>query len=125
MNKLKVLKLRRLKKVSITQRVDTSDDTVMDDVSKQGRIIADMDTGVDVTLKDIAKDVVVDAEIEEITAASATITAAALQLTAAALQLTTAPSAARRRKGVVIRDPEETVAPFTIIHTKAKSKDKV
>nr|GFD30361.1 hypothetical protein [Tanacetum cinerariifolium] len=33
-NKLKVLKLRRLKRVGSAQRIDTSDDTVMDDVSK-------------------------------------------------------------------------------------------
>nr|GEZ08662.1 putative ribonuclease H-like domain-containing protein [Tanacetum cinerariifolium] len=41
-----------------------------DDVSKQGRIIADMDADVDVTLKDvadIAKEVAADAEIEEST----------------------------------------------------------
>nr|GFB18550.1 hypothetical protein [Tanacetum cinerariifolium] len=57
--------LRRLKKVGTAQRVETSDDTIMDDVSKQGMIIADMDADVDVTLKDIAKDVAVDAEIEE------------------------------------------------------------
>nr|GFD21280.1 hypothetical protein [Tanacetum cinerariifolium] len=37
----------------------------MDDVSKQGRIIANIDADVGVTLKDIAKDVVVDAEIKE------------------------------------------------------------
>nr|GEX86250.1 hypothetical protein [Tanacetum cinerariifolium] len=119
-NKLKVSKLRRLKKVGTAQRVNTSDDTVMDNVSKQGRIITDMDADVDVTLKDITKDVVVDAEIEEsaddndiepaeihevvevvttaklitkvVTAASATITVATLQLTtAAASALTTAP----------------------------------
>nr|GEX13807.1 hypothetical protein [Tanacetum cinerariifolium] len=42
-NKLKVSKFKRLKKVGIAQRVKTSDDIVMDDVSKQGRIIADMD----------------------------------------------------------------------------------
>nr|GEU56842.1 putative ribonuclease H-like domain-containing protein [Tanacetum cinerariifolium] len=141
-NKLKVSKLRRLKKVGATQRVDTSDDTVIDDVSKQGRIIADMDADVDVTLKEV----VVDAEIKEkpaelqevvevvttaklitevVTAASATITVAAPTLTtAAALTFTTAPSIARRRKGVVIRDPEETATPSTIIHTEAKSKDK-
>nr|GEX20235.1 hypothetical protein [Tanacetum cinerariifolium] len=67
-NKLKVSKLRRLKKVGIAQRVDTSDDTVMDDVSKQGRKIAFMDANVDVTLKDvadIAKEVAIDAEIKE------------------------------------------------------------
>nr|GEZ90397.1 hypothetical protein [Tanacetum cinerariifolium] len=54
-------------KVGTTQRVETSDDTVMDDVSKQGRIIADIDVDKDVTLKDVAavaKDVQ-DDEIEE------------------------------------------------------------
>nr|GEV01097.1 putative reverse transcriptase domain-containing protein [Tanacetum cinerariifolium] len=69
-NKLKVSMLRRLKKVGTTQRVDTFNDTVMDDVSKQGRMIADMDADVDVTLKDvadIAKEVAVDAEIKEST----------------------------------------------------------
>nr|GEY34927.1 hypothetical protein [Tanacetum cinerariifolium] len=35
-NKLKVSKLRRLKRVGTAQRVDTADDTIMDDVSKQG-----------------------------------------------------------------------------------------
>nr|GEU81304.1 hypothetical protein [Tanacetum cinerariifolium] len=67
-NKLKVSKLRRLKTVGTSQKVDTSDDTVVDDVSKQGRITAYMDADVDITLKDvvdIAKEVVVDVEIEE------------------------------------------------------------
>nr|GEW89571.1 reverse transcriptase domain-containing protein [Tanacetum cinerariifolium] len=94
--------------------------------TSQGRMIADIDADVDVTLKDIAKDVVVDAKIKEndevepvelqevvkvvktakfitevVTATSATITAAAPQLTTAvAPTLTTAPSAAKRRKGV-------------------------
>nr|GEZ09646.1 hypothetical protein [Tanacetum cinerariifolium] len=71
--------------------------------------------------------------IEVVTVASAIITAAAPTLTtvaaptlivAAASTLTTAPSAASRRKGVVIRDPKETATPSTIIHTEAKSKDK-
>nr|GEW11378.1 ribonuclease H-like domain-containing protein [Tanacetum cinerariifolium] len=178
--KNKASKLKRLKKVGIAQRIETSDDTVMDDVSKQGRMIADMDADVDVTLKDIAKDVALDAEIEEsadiqgrqaesqaqiyqidlehankvlsmqddevepaelqdvvevvttaklitevVTAASATITTVAPQLTTGvAPTLTTAPSAARKRKGVVIRDPEETTTPSIIIHSEAKSKDK-
>nr|GEW83367.1 hypothetical protein [Tanacetum cinerariifolium] len=153
-----------------------------------GRIIASMDADVDVTLNDaadIAKEVAVDAEIEEsadvqgrqaesqakiyqielehgdkvlsmhddevdpaelqevvevvttaklmievVTAGSATITAAdtlipAATITAAASRLTTVPSAARRRKGVVIRDPKETATPSTIIHSESKSKDKV
>nr|GEY04333.1 hypothetical protein [Tanacetum cinerariifolium] len=69
-NKLKVSKLRRLKKVRTAQRVDTFEDTVMDDVSKQGGIITNIDADEDVILKavvDIAKEVVVEeiAEIEE------------------------------------------------------------
>nr|GEX15202.1 hypothetical protein [Tanacetum cinerariifolium] len=60
-NKLKVLKLRRLKRVGSAQRIDTSYDTVMDDVSKQGGIIANIDADEDVVLED-AKDV---ADIEE------------------------------------------------------------
>nr|GEU44126.1 xylulose kinase-1 [Tanacetum cinerariifolium] len=114
---------------------------------KKGRMIADMDADVDVTLKDDVK-YVQDAEMEEnikpaelqevvevvttaklitevVTADSTTIIAAAPQLTTAvAPTLTTALSATRRRKGVVIRDPEETAKPSIIIHTKAKSKDK-
>nr|GEV40197.1 putative ribonuclease H-like domain-containing protein [Tanacetum cinerariifolium] len=149
----KASKLKRLKKIGSAQRVDTSDDTVMDDVSKQRRMIADMDADVDVTLKDVATidlehadkdlsmqddeieptelkevvEVVTTAKLitEVVTAASAIITAAAPQLTTVdALTLTTAPSAARRRKGVVIRDPEETATPSTIIYSEAKSKDK-
>nr|GEW75712.1 hypothetical protein [Tanacetum cinerariifolium] len=62
---------------------------------------------------------------EVVTTASATITVAALQLTTAAASThTITPSAARRRKGVVIRDPKETATPSTIIHTESKSKDK-
>nr|GEX36029.1 hypothetical protein [Tanacetum cinerariifolium] len=122
-------------------------------LKQRGRMIADMDTDVDVILED-AKEVVVEksvdvlsmqddevkpAELQEVvevvttaklitevvTIASATITAVAPQLTTvAAPTFTTAPSAARRRKGVVIRDPQETATPSTIIHSKAKSKDK-
>nr|GEW09941.1 hypothetical protein [Tanacetum cinerariifolium] len=55
-----------------------------------------------------------------VTGATTTITAAPI----AAATITAAPSAARRRKGVVIRDPEETATPLTIIHSDPKSKDK-
>nr|GEV91000.1 reverse transcriptase domain-containing protein [Tanacetum cinerariifolium] len=57
-----------------------------------------------------------------VTAAAATITAATTPITAATI--TAAPSAARRRKGVVIRDPEETATPSIIMHTEPKSKEK-
>nr|GEX28710.1 reverse transcriptase domain-containing protein [Tanacetum cinerariifolium] len=42
-NKVKALKLRRLRKVGTSQRVDTSDDTIMEDVSNQGRMIDELD----------------------------------------------------------------------------------
>nr|GEV14779.1 hypothetical protein [Tanacetum cinerariifolium] len=123
-NKLKVFELRRLKKVGTAQRVNISEDTVMDDVSKQGEIIANIDVDKDVSLKDVAA-VEKTTEIEEnanVTAASATITAATTLILVAAI--TAALSAARRRKGVVIRDPEETATPSIIIHFEPKSKDK-
>nr|GEU91726.1 putative ribonuclease H-like domain-containing protein [Tanacetum cinerariifolium] len=79
-----------------------------------------------IELQDVAE-VVTTAKLitKVVTVASTTITAAAPQLTTvAAPTLTTAPSPARRRKGVVIRDLEETPTPSTIIDTKSKSKDK-
>nr|GEX59194.1 hypothetical protein [Tanacetum cinerariifolium] len=51
-NKVRVLKLRRLQRVGTSQRVDTSDDTVMDDESNQGRIIDEMDKDDVVVLMD-------------------------------------------------------------------------
>nr|GEX75526.1 retrovirus-related Pol polyprotein from transposon TNT 1-94 [Tanacetum cinerariifolium] len=42
-NKVKTLKLKRLRKVETSQRVDTSDDTITEDVSNQGRIIDELD----------------------------------------------------------------------------------
>nr|GEW86278.1 hypothetical protein [Tanacetum cinerariifolium] len=58
---------------------------------------------------------------EVVTAATTTITVAA-PITVAII--TAAPNAARRRKGVVIRDPKETATPSTIIHSDPKSKEK-
>nr|GFD25788.1 hypothetical protein [Tanacetum cinerariifolium] len=57
---------------------------------------------------------------EVVTAVAATITVVAT----AAPTITTAPSAARRRKRVLIRDLEETATPSTIIQSEPKSKDK-
>nr|GEU43191.1 hypothetical protein [Tanacetum cinerariifolium] len=162
-NKLKVLKLRRLKRVGSAQRIDTSNDTVMDD-----DVAADAKDGQDVDVQESADiqertaesqveiykidldhakkvlsmqeeesepielqevvDVVTTAKIitEVVTAASITITAADVLIpaatTAVAPTLTATPS--RRTKGVAIRDPEESTTTSTIIHSKAKSKDK-
>nr|GEZ55699.1 hypothetical protein [Tanacetum cinerariifolium] len=51
-NKVRVLKLMRLQMVGTSQRVDTSDDTVMDDESNQGRMIAEMDQDDAIVLDD-------------------------------------------------------------------------
>nr|GEU99494.1 hypothetical protein [Tanacetum cinerariifolium] len=155
-NGVKVLKLRRLKRIGTSQRIDTSDDTVMDDESNQRRIINEMD-------KDDAVALIIDmdhaskvlsmqednpAEVQEVvevfttakliievvTAASETVTAASTiisaaepqvptaTITAAPTKVVTAPS--RRRKGVVIRDPEEESSTSSIIPAETKSKDK-
>nr|GEY69870.1 hypothetical protein [Tanacetum cinerariifolium] len=132
----------------VTQQVDEvadegATDVDVDDVpaAAEPGIIVDIDADEDVTLKDVddvAKEddelepvelkevvkVVTTAKlmVEVVTAASATITVVDTLITAATI--TTAPSAARRRKGVVIRDPEETATPSLIIHSEPKSKDK-
>nr|GEU61043.1 hypothetical protein [Tanacetum cinerariifolium] len=51
-NRVKVLKLRRLKKVGTLQRIDTSEDTVMEDASNQGRMIDNLDKDDVVALMD-------------------------------------------------------------------------
>nr|GEV41270.1 ribonuclease H-like domain-containing protein [Tanacetum cinerariifolium] len=123
-NKLKVSGLRRLRKVGTAQRVESSADIVMDnqeDTSKQGEIIANIDADEDVTLKDVAY-VKKDAEIEENANVQGRLADAII--TAATTPITAAPSAARMRKGVVIRDLEKTGTPSIIIHIEPKSKDK-
>nr|GEV09746.1 hypothetical protein [Tanacetum cinerariifolium] len=187
-NRVKVLKLRRLKRIGTSQRIDTSDDTVMDDESNQGRIIDEMDKDDDVALMDDKEedkkdeeakvveneqvqgrqaesqaeiykidfdhaskvlsmqedepakvqevvDVVTTAKLitevvttasETVTAANATISAAEPQVPAATINVAStkvvvAPS--RRRKGVVIRDPEEESTTSSIIPAETKSKD--
>nr|GEV63227.1 ribonuclease H-like domain-containing protein [Tanacetum cinerariifolium] len=101
-NKIKFLKLRRLRKVRASRRVESSDD--MDDVFNQGRMIDDMDIDDGIELVKDAEEVVeVVTTAKLITkvvtaAASATIPAAAPTVVAAYT---------RRRKRVIIRDPEE------------------
>nr|GEU67972.1 hypothetical protein [Tanacetum cinerariifolium] len=73
-NKVRVLKLRRLQKVRTSQRVETSDDTVMDDEYDHGRMIAKMDQDDVVVLEDDkenrevadkAKEIAEDAKVDE------------------------------------------------------------
>nr|GFC78192.1 hypothetical protein [Tanacetum cinerariifolium] len=42
-NKVKTVKLKRLRKVGTSQRIESSDDTLMKDVSNQGRVIVESD----------------------------------------------------------------------------------
>nr|GEU85384.1 putative ribonuclease H-like domain-containing protein [Tanacetum cinerariifolium] len=114
-NKVRVLKLRRLQRVGTSQRVDTFDDTVMDNESNQGRMIAEMDTDDAVVLMDDKEEdkKVEEAKVDEIPAAT---------LTATPVRVAAAPS--RRKKGVIIRDLEEESTTSTIIPAKTKSKDK-
>nr|GEY25754.1 hypothetical protein [Tanacetum cinerariifolium] len=124
-NKLKVSGLRRLREIGTAQRVESSGDTVMDDVEVEKT--TEIEENVDVQGRQAESQAQINQiDLEHadkvVTATSATITPATIRITAATL--TTAPSAARRRKGVVIRDPKETATPSIIIHSKPKSKDK-
>nr|GEU81362.1 hypothetical protein [Tanacetum cinerariifolium] len=63
-----------------------------------------------------------EAEPAELKELIVVVTTAATTITVALI--TAALSDAKRRKGVVIRDPEETATPSIIVHSKLKSKDK-
>nr|GEV84780.1 hypothetical protein [Tanacetum cinerariifolium] len=139
-SKVKTFKLRRLKKVGTSQRVETFDDTIMEDVSNQRRMIVelDKDEGVELivevvtTAKLITK--VINAASTPVSAASTIILAAkqiipAVELNIPAVTITAAPikvaaASTRRRRGVVIRDPEEESSAKTSDETKSKDKCK-
>nr|GEV63890.1 hypothetical protein [Tanacetum cinerariifolium] len=122
-------------KQGVITHIDTDEDVTLKDVvivakdvaavEKDAKIEenADVDELEPAMLKEVVE-VVTTAKLITgvVTAAGATITAATTLITAAII--TAAPGAARRRKGVVIRDPEETATPSIIIHSKPKSKDK-
>nr|GEU31952.1 retrovirus-related Pol polyprotein from transposon TNT 1-94 [Tanacetum cinerariifolium] len=73
-------------------------------------------------LKEVVEVVTTAKLMTKVVTAAATITAATTLITAATI--IDAPSATRKRKRVVIRDPEETATPSIIIHSEPKSKDK-
>nr|GEX00291.1 hypothetical protein [Tanacetum cinerariifolium] len=111
-NKVKSSKLRRLKKVGTSQRVESLDD--VENVFNQGRKIVDMD-------QDEGIELVTDPEKDaEVVAASTPI----LALMPKILSITAAPAVSTtRRKGVVIRDLEEELTSDTSVET-PKVKDK-
>nr|GEU76996.1 hypothetical protein [Tanacetum cinerariifolium] len=145
------------------KRINTSDDTIMEDVSNHGRMIDELDRDEGVALmgekeeekkteevKDIAGDDQEDepAEVEEVvevvttatlitevvtavkapvSAASTTIPTAGPQVPAAAptaVLVRVADAFTKRRKGMVIRDPEEALTIIKPTDTKSKDKGK-
>nr|GEX11396.1 ribonuclease H-like domain, reverse transcriptase, RNA-dependent DNA polymerase [Tanacetum cinerariifolium] len=136
-NKVKSSKLRWLKKVGTSQRVDSSDD--MENVFNQGRIIVDMDQdkGIELVLSMQEDDTEVQEAVEIVTTAklmTEVVTAAATQVVATStpiptikpkiLNIAAAPTVSTiRRKGVVIRDPEEELSSDNPAET-PKVKDK-
>nr|GEV22469.1 hypothetical protein [Tanacetum cinerariifolium] len=122
-NKVKAFKLRRLKKVGTSQRVETSDDTIMEDISNQGRMIVELDMEVVTTAKLITE--VVNAASTLVSAASIIIPTAKPIVPVATLTVIPVTAAyTKRRKGVIIKDPKEESTPIKPAETKSKDKSK-
>nr|GEW99283.1 hypothetical protein [Tanacetum cinerariifolium] len=109
LNKVKSSKLRRLKKVGTSQRIESSEDE--ENVFNQGRISVDIDEGIEL---DVA------AASTLIPAAKPVVKPKVLKFAAAAPAVST-----RKRKGVVIRDLEEELhddTPTETLSVKDKGK---
>nr|GEU82725.1 xylulose kinase-1 [Tanacetum cinerariifolium] len=132
----------QLKKVGTSQRIDTLEDTVIDDASNQGKIINDLDKDDIVAFMDDKDEdkkeeeakVVEDDQVQGRQAESqakiykidldhaSKVLITAATITAALIRVVVAST--RRRKGVVIKDPEEESTTSSIIPADTKSKDK-
>nr|GEY28544.1 ribonuclease H-like domain-containing protein [Tanacetum cinerariifolium] len=98
---------------SVHSKVDTATPIVEKEKSfKQGRIIADID-----------EDDVDDEEPAEIEEVLEVVTAVKLIIEVTTTTEATKVSVPRRRRGVVIQDPEETTA-IVVVHSEFQSKDK-
>nr|GEX48928.1 hypothetical protein [Tanacetum cinerariifolium] len=169
MNKLKSSKLRRLKKIGTSQRIESSEDE--ENVFNQGRISVDIDEGIELEI-DQEKDAEIegrqadtqaeiynidlnhcskvlsmqeDTKVQEavkvvstaklitkvVTAAASQVAAASTPISAAKPKVLRIAAAApavstRKRKGVVIRDPEEELhddTPAEPLSVKDKGKE--
>nr|GEX46113.1 hypothetical protein [Tanacetum cinerariifolium] len=128
-NRVKVLKLRRLKKVGTLQRVDTSKDTVMEDASDQGRMIDDLDKDNVIALIDDKEEEKKEEEAKEDEPAEVQevvdiVTTAKLITEVVTAAIRVAAASTRRKKGVVIRDPKEESSTVRPADTKSKDKAK-
>nr|GEY36068.1 putative ribonuclease H-like domain-containing protein [Tanacetum cinerariifolium] len=129
-DKVKSLKFRRLRNVEASRQVESSND--MEDVFNQGRMMNE-DEGIkledDSEVQEVVEVVttakliteVVTAAASQVSAVSITIPAAKPSIPAAAPTVVVAYT--RRRKGVIIRDPEEELSLKTPAKT-SKVKDK-
>nr|GEZ71649.1 hypothetical protein [Tanacetum cinerariifolium] len=116
LNKVKSSKLKRLKKVGTSQRIESSKDE--DNVFNQGRMSVDINKGINIPIP-AAKPAVV-AVSTPISAAKPAAKPKVLKMVPAALAIST-----RKRKGVIIRDPEEELHDDTPAETlSAKDKGK-
>nr|GEZ52746.1 hypothetical protein [Tanacetum cinerariifolium] len=98
---------------------------------KASRKIVEIDAYEDVTWEEVAAEVTKDAEVQgRLEESQAHVYhldsehAQKVLITAAATTITAAPSAARRRNGVVIRDPKVIATPSVIVYSEPKYKDK-
>nr|GFC75157.1 hypothetical protein [Tanacetum cinerariifolium] len=122
-DKVKSSKLRRLRKVRASRQVESSDD--IEDVFNQGRMMNE-DEGIElvqevVEVVNTAKITteVVNASATQGSTASATIPAISATIPTAAPTVVDAYT--RRRKGVIIRDPEEELSLKTSAETPAET----
>nr|GEU40352.1 hypothetical protein [Tanacetum cinerariifolium] len=123
---------KRLMKLGTAQRVESSNDTVMDDqedASKHEGGIAELDANEDVTLVDVDVKDNVKAEPTKVKEVLKVVTAVKLMtkvVTTAAPITTVAQvpkaSAPRRRRGVVIQDPKETATSLVIVHSELEAE---
>nr|GFA93186.1 hypothetical protein [Tanacetum cinerariifolium] len=120
-NKLKSSKLRRLRKVGASRRVEFSDDIEDEDDSEVQEVVEIVTTAKLITEVVTAAASQVSAASTTIPTTSATIPAAKPSIPAAAPTVVAA--YIKRRKGVIIRDPEEELPLKTLAET-PKVKDK-
>nr|GEW61044.1 hypothetical protein [Tanacetum cinerariifolium] len=96
--------------------IDADKDVILEEVdAKKEAEVAD---------KDAEDDEPEPAKLQEVIEMVTTAKLMIEVVTVATTTIIAAPSATRRRKGVVIRDPRETSTPSTIVHSELKSKDK-
>nr|GEW80140.1 hypothetical protein [Tanacetum cinerariifolium] len=118
--KQKVRKLEKKSKLKVSGRMHPN-----------RREIAKLNANEDVTLEEVyvvtkgaEDDEPKPVELKEVIEVVTTAKLMTEIVTTAATTITAAPSDVMRRKGVVIRDPEETANPSTIVHSEPKSRDK-